>query len=458
MLTVAACSSGGSPGGPVVTTGEGRSDATESRGGELEGFTAPALTEPATGDPATGDPATGDPATGDPATGPPATEPASPESDGSLPGLRAADDVAPGAPASAPGAPASTEPVEPCHPSYFPCLRDLPGDALDCSDLDDGLKPVVVLDPADDPYRLAEDTSGRACIPAGLTGLVAEGTREEAPGDAERPRRTPSSSWIPDPEPPDVENLATVCGPGTRSSGFAAVQVEGAGVSSEPGGVSLPPLPPEPPEPGEDSSEPGGVSLPPLPPEPPEPGEDSSEPGGVSLPPLPPEPPEPGEESSDPDAPPSESPESDVAELESDVAESARVAALDEWCLPEPSGDTVRLFWCEDDLSTSPDLEVYEGSGVAPTHRTRPLALQVGTRLERYSTCTGLNAVEEVVGIVEFPGAADELPLLGVHLCGRFFLGEELYSWGLGLYRVWQDAESRYQVEMPVPVEYLGTC
>ena len=186
----------------------------------------------------------------------------------------------------------------------------------------------------------------------------------------------------------------------------------------------------------------------------PEPDGDSPEPDVLSPDSL-------DSDGDSPDSPESDAPPTDFPESESpepDVAELTRLAEHDEWCLPELAGDTVRLFWCEDDLWTSPDVEVYERDGVPPTYRTRPLVLEVGTRVERYSTCTGLNAVEEVVGFVELPATADGVPLLGVHLCGRFFLGEELYSWGLGLYRAWQDAEGDYQVEMPDPIEYLATC
>ena len=459
LPALAACSSDGSPGEPVVTTVAGRPGAAESRGGEPAGFTVPAPTQPVPVEPAAGATSnSGDSPSGSPEPG----------------------DVDSGEPASEAGATISTEPLEVCHPAYYPCLPDLPGDALDCSGLDDDLKPVVVLDPADDPYRLDADTSGRACNGAGLAGLVGEGPRADAPGDVSRssggsgpdgdalpPRRTPSSSWIPDPEPPDVENVAAVCGPGTEPSGQPPAPPEPVGVSPESppaasadsvgapaepdvfvpdspsvgGDASLPEPDGNAPEPDGELSEPAGAS--------PEPDGESSEPGGES--------PEPGGESpepggdSEPGVPLSESPESGVAD-------PTLVAEYDEWCLPEITGDTVRLFWCEDDVSMSSDLEVYEESGPAPTYRTTPLALRVGTRIERYSTCTGLNAVEEVIGFVELTANAVDEPLIGVHLCGRFFLGEDLYAWGLGLYRAWQDSEGRYRIEMPSPVEYLDTC
>ena len=420
----------------------GRLDAIEPRGGEPASFTAPALAEPAATEPA------------------PA---ASPESAVLPPELRDSDDVVPGASASetvAPTspetvAPTSPEPVEPCHPAYYPCLPHLRGDALDCSDLDDDLKPVVVLDPADDPYRLAEDASGRACSAAGLTGLVTEGSSGDAPGDvsrfsgdagadsdAEPPLRTPS--WIPDPEPPDIENVAAVCGPGFQPSVLDPVggvppepELEPDGVPPGSDGELLPGEPelvvPYELLPESDSEK---ELLPESPPELDDVAEEL-----VSLPD------ELGGTHAEPD---SESPQ------ESESPDAVQTAG-DEWCLPEIADETVRLFWCENDLATSSDLEVYEG-GAAPMYRTRPLALEVGTHIERYSTCTGLNAVEEVVGFVELTATAADEPLIGVHLCGRFFLGEELYAWGLGLYRAWQDSEGRYRIEMPRPVEYLDIC
>ena len=374
----------------------------------------------------------------------------------------------------------STEPPEPCHPAYYPCLPHLPGDALDCSDLDDDVKPVVVLDPADDPYRLAGDVSDRACPAAGFTGLVAEGSSggargdvsrssgdADSGGDAERPLRTPS--WTPDPEPPDVDNVAVVCGPGSQPSLLDPV----GGVPPEAESDGLPPdglpeeLPPEPtpaaesdglPEelPPEPTPEPESDGLPPdgLPEEEPTPEPESD---GLPEDGLPEElPPEPTPEGELPEElPPEPTPEGELPE-ESGLSGAVR-AADDEWCLPEVTDDTVRLFWCENDLSTSPDLEAYE-AGATSTYRTRPLTLEVGTLIERYSTCTGLNAVEEVAGFVELPEAPAGEPLIGIHLCGRFFLGEDLYRWGLALYRVWQDPEGRYQIEMPSPVEYLDVC
>ena len=50
-----------------------------------------------------------------------------------------------------------------CSPHYEPCLPDMPGDALDCGDLAAGQKPVTVLVPGVDPYRLDRDGDGSAC-------------------------------------------------------------------------------------------------------------------------------------------------------------------------------------------------------------------------------------------------------------------------------------------------------
>ena len=329
---------------------------------------------------------------------------------------------APAPPAARP--PAAPEPAEPCHPAYHPCLPDLPGDALDCADLAADLKPVVVRDPAVDPYRLATGTRRRACDPAapaaGASPWPANPGRPpppappptaaplRSPGDGAQPRATGSATTAPppaaEPEPPEVENVAAVCAPGTEPAG-----------GSQPGDLATPP--------GVDSAQ------------------DAPPPDPATAPPAagvaPTDPSEPGS----PEAP--------------------QAGAGDVWCLPEITGDTVRLFWCEDDPAASPDLEVHGdgyGDGAAPVYHTRPLTLAAGTRIERYSTCTGLNATEEVVGFVELPDGAYGEPALGVQLCGRFFLGEELYSWGLGLYRARQDPDGRYRIEMPEPVEYLGTC
>ena len=50
-----------------------------------------------------------------------------------------------------------------CHPAYSPCLPNLPGDALNCGDLTADQKPVTVLTPGVDPYRLDRDGDGRGC-------------------------------------------------------------------------------------------------------------------------------------------------------------------------------------------------------------------------------------------------------------------------------------------------------
>lgn len=50
-----------------------------------------------------------------------------------------------------------------CHPAYSPCLPNLPGDALNCGDLTSDQKPVTVLVPGVDPYRLDRDGDGRGC-------------------------------------------------------------------------------------------------------------------------------------------------------------------------------------------------------------------------------------------------------------------------------------------------------
>ena len=50
-----------------------------------------------------------------------------------------------------------------CHPAYSPCLPNLAGDALNCGDLTADQRPVTVLTPGVDPYRLDRDRDGRGC-------------------------------------------------------------------------------------------------------------------------------------------------------------------------------------------------------------------------------------------------------------------------------------------------------
>ncbi|MCY3663176.1 MAG: HNH endonuclease family protein [bacterium] len=69
--------------------------------------------------------------------------------------------VAPSPPA--PPTTVSTQPATDCHPAYRPCLPNLPGDALNCGDLRSDQKPVTVIVPGEDPYRLDRDRDGRGC-------------------------------------------------------------------------------------------------------------------------------------------------------------------------------------------------------------------------------------------------------------------------------------------------------
>ena len=50
-----------------------------------------------------------------------------------------------------------------CHSAYNPCIPDYPGDALNCSDLSAGQKPVFLVNPGWDPYRLDPDGNGIGC-------------------------------------------------------------------------------------------------------------------------------------------------------------------------------------------------------------------------------------------------------------------------------------------------------
>ena len=50
-----------------------------------------------------------------------------------------------------------------CHPAYEPCIPNLGGDALNCGDLGADQKPVRVIEPAVDPFRLDGDNDGVGC-------------------------------------------------------------------------------------------------------------------------------------------------------------------------------------------------------------------------------------------------------------------------------------------------------
>ena len=83
-------------------------------------------------------------------------------------------DASPAVPVAPPAAPdtssteappttSTTQAATGCHPAYDPCLPNLPGDALNCGDLRSGQKPVTVIRPGTDPYRLDRDGDGRGC-------------------------------------------------------------------------------------------------------------------------------------------------------------------------------------------------------------------------------------------------------------------------------------------------------
>lgn len=50
-----------------------------------------------------------------------------------------------------------------CHPAYRPCLPNLAGDAMNCGDLSASQRPVTVVEPGIDPYRLDRDGDGTGC-------------------------------------------------------------------------------------------------------------------------------------------------------------------------------------------------------------------------------------------------------------------------------------------------------
>jgi hypothetical protein len=67
-------------------------------------------------------------------------------------------------PSSAAGAPAPAGLSSGCQPAYRPCLPELPGDALNCSDLGPSQRPVALADRGNDPYQLDEPNGdGIAC-------------------------------------------------------------------------------------------------------------------------------------------------------------------------------------------------------------------------------------------------------------------------------------------------------
>ena len=60
--------------------------------------------------------------------------------------------------------PASDNTTTECHPAYEPCLPNLPGNALDCSNLSPDQKPVTINVIGIDPYNLDANNDGQACF------------------------------------------------------------------------------------------------------------------------------------------------------------------------------------------------------------------------------------------------------------------------------------------------------
>ena len=79
--------------------------------------------------------------------------------------------------------PTPTAASDECHPAYTPCLPNLSGDGLNCGDLAANQKPVRVLEPGVDPYRLDGNGDGSGCE---------SGTTASTP--APRPTQRPSTT------------------------------------------------------------------------------------------------------------------------------------------------------------------------------------------------------------------------------------------------------------------------
>jgi len=67
-------------------------------------------------------------------------------------------------PAEDSGATIAAQTATDCHPAYEPCLPNRPDDDLNCGDLRSDQRPVTVLVPGVDPYRLDRDGDGRGCL------------------------------------------------------------------------------------------------------------------------------------------------------------------------------------------------------------------------------------------------------------------------------------------------------
>ena len=260
-------------------------------------------------------------------------------------------------PVAAPPAPAvprvddTPAPETDCHPAYDGCLPLLDGDALDCDDVAPEQRPVIVLDPSDDPYHFSDGINHAGCMPTAIAFEV------EPPPQPPPPVQEPATEPEPgeEPPPPPVEEPA-------------------------------PAPPPEPAEPVVGGAAPpiGDVGEP-TPPPPPPVEEPAPEPQPEPAPEAPAEP----EAVVEPQTPPTTEPFVDVNTTEpcSPLPEHAG----DRLCLPPVEGTAIRLFSDWLDQAASPDYRAFIDSGlddVEHAHRvlTKPLVLAVGTVIQEYNT------------------------------------------------------------------------
>ena len=74
-------------------------------------------------------------------------------------------------------------------PAYEPCIPNLEGDSLNCGDLGADQKPVRVIEPAVDPFRLDGDNDGVGCEEAESARNAGVGSLRPTPEAVSNTRR-----------------------------------------------------------------------------------------------------------------------------------------------------------------------------------------------------------------------------------------------------------------------------
>ena len=312
-----------------------------------------------------------------------------------------------------------------CHPAYDPCLPLTPGDGLDCDDLAPGVAPVVIWDPSDDPYLLGDGSSRLAC---GSTDEPSAATTAPAPEAADGSQQS---------EPLDAAADATTTAQErdipNESEAAAAPPRPGVGGTTEQ--TTSPPLTFDVTNGDARQVDDGTQSL-------------SPPPTGAA---------------------PRLLPTSEDFNRETPCGSNQPSAGKRD-CQPPAADDTIRLWACGTDnrAATSADFHILLDSGVTERTVTRPLRLQVGSRIEIGNTCEK-GGLEVLVVVTGFGGPRERIApwtdeVHGIYACHerRNYKYDDPNAEPVTrrrevLYNATLDADGRYRLHAD-PARHVGDC